>query len=278
MNDALHLVSAGIYVKECVELWNELRLPKNHMKWAIPLIGGFVLGDLGSGVIHYSLDTFNSQIFSVVHTNFRIHHDNPSSLEAYSMIESVCEVTPVLIPFVTATRKLIPKLRGMGVNEDTIYMIGLVVLVGTLVGGSTQIAHRFAHRRNHENTRDGSGNRVVAEVPIVVKFIQDNHLMLHPDHHRKHHVTEIAHYCISNGSTGPLFDMFIDLVELPISQFMNRKVDGESTHTYLTHEERRVINDAYDEADSGSRDIGRPYHFVNLLRNCVNPSNDIAEK
>jgi len=278
MKDVLHVISATLYVKECIALYDELQIPRNKLKMIFPLIGGFMVGDLGSGLFHYSLDTFNSKLFSSAHANFRIHHDKPLSLEDYSMIESVCEITPVLIPSVIATRKLVPKLREMGTDEDTIAMIGMFVLVSTLVGGSSQIAHRFAHRRNHENTRDASGIRIVPEVPLVIKFLQDNHLMLHPDHHRKHHVTEIANYCISNGITGPFFDMAIDLVELPISQFMNRKVDGESTHTYLTHEERRAINDAYDEEDDGSRDIGRPYNVVNLLMRLIDPSNNVSEK
>jgi hypothetical protein len=278
MKDAFFLLSAGIYANESRKLFDEINIPRNPIKTIFPAIGGFIAGDLVSGIVHYSLDTFNSDTFAVAHKSFRIHHDKPLSMETFLWIGHVCEITPLTIPAVTATRKMIPKLRDMGTDEDTIAAIGIFVLVSTLVAGSAQIAHRFAHRRNHENARDDSVNRVVPEVPLIVKFLQDNHLMLHPDHHRKHHVTEIANYCISNGITSAMFDKLIDMVELPISQFTNRKDDdGKSTHTYLTHEEKRSINRAYDEADNSSRDIGRPYNVINLLK-FINPLNHISEK
>jgi hypothetical protein len=169
---------------------------------------GFQLGDFYSGIYHYFMDTYDFSLLSILHENFRKHHDNPLSMEKFPLMESITEIMPIGIPMLVLT-------------EFDNQLFQYIHILSNVIMCSASINHRFAHRRTHENDRDKNGKRIFSKIPETIRFLQDNNIILNSKHHKKHHELEITNYCISNGSTSKFMDKFIDILDLPISTYKN---------------------------------------------------------
>ena len=196
------IIYLSILHKKC----KELHIPIYKYPF-VPLAikKGFNIGDFYSGLGHYFLDTFDIKIIKQVHKNFRRHHDNPLSMEKYKLIQSLTEVMPISSSL----------LYFLNFDEP---LLQLTHIISTIVLSLTQINHRYAHRRTHENDIDKNGNKVFY-IPKIIKILQDNNIMLNNHHHKKHHQSEIENYCISNGSTSHILDTLIYYLDLPISTY-----------------------------------------------------------
>lgn len=202
----------------------------------ILLKGSHFTGDLASGIYHYVMDTYNIPGLDIFHVNFRKHHNNVMSLETFPMLETISEIMPVgYLPLIGSL--LISDIANATEN-DTLMMANIFSILTNIIMCSAQIAHRFAHRRNHEYNADGVKQFYI---PDFVKWLQDNEIILSNKHHSKHHKTEIMNYCISNGSSSPFLDKLIDVFDLTVSTYANT----DNVHTAMPREQKRDIMKDY---------------------------------
>lgn len=240
------------------------------------VVVGFLAGDLVSGIGHYAMDTFNIPGLAAAHDNFRTHHENPLSMEMYPMAESICELMPVSwasVALVTLWANHKQTETRSTVTNTSVAFVAIATLSFSVSVGAIQFAHRMAHRRSHADTRDSSGRRVVPRVPPMIMFLQDNYIMLHPDHHRLHHATEVGNYCIAAGTTSWLLDLLLDACRMPVSRYSTNKVQGQSKQKLLKDTTaRRLIVSRYKESQASAsitRQIGRPLNIFALCKNTM---------
>jgi hypothetical protein len=169
------------------------------------------------------MDTYDTYLLRDYHKYFRIHHDNPLSMEQYTLISCISEIFPLgIIIAILSSYFLAPY-----------PLLLLISIVTNIIMCSAQISHRLAHRRTHEYDKNGKKQYYI---PEFIKFLQDKE-------HRKHHLTEVMNYSISNSNSSFILDKLIDLLNLPISTYKN----SNNTHTYQkTSEKYDIINKYLD--------------------------------
>lgn len=217
---------------------NRLNFAKQKIHILYGSILGYHSGGLGSGILHWFLDSFNFEILSDFHKNFRTHHNNPMSLEKFPAIEPFVEIIPVFLPILGIT---------------LLFRHPLIIahnIVGCCIGNLSQIIHKLSHRRQHEKDTDLFGNYIWPKVPEFIKELQDIRILLHPDEHSIHHKTELKNYCIAHSHTDKLFEfIFIELFGLRSALYTN----SNKIYTPLSKNERHkyvgetTILDALDE-------------------------------
>ncbi len=213
-----------IYIIVIIKNINKITIEsKNILFVPFVIILGYYIGDFFSGIYHYFMDTYDIYYIKELHKNFRIHHDNPLSLERFPFIASVVEIMPVGIVQGLLTLHFF--------KNYPLVILGSVIT--NLVMCSAQVAHRFAHRRTHEYDKNGNKQYYI---PSFIKFLQDKNIILNNKEHRKHHLTEVMNYSISNGSTSSILDTVIDKFNLPVSTYKN----SDNIH------KRRNIIEKYD--------------------------------
>jgi hypothetical protein len=190
----------------------------------IVILLGYFAGDFFSGIYHYFMDTYDIPFLSEFHKNFRIHHDNPLSLERFPFSSHIVEIMPVGI---------IKGLITQHVFENYSLFL-LASIISNIVMCSAQVAHRFSHRRTHEYDKNGEKQFYI---PDFVKFLQDKKIILNNKEHRKHHLTEVMNYSISNGSSSSTLDKVIDIFNLPVSTYKN----SDNMHKMYNSEEKYDI-------------------------------------
>lgn len=196
-------------------------------------------GDLLSGIYHYIMDTYNIPGLDILHTNFRKHHSNVLSMENHPLSVSITEIMP--IGFILLICNLLISDIATETDNDMLMIANIQTILTNIVMCSAQIAHRLAHRRNHEYTKDGVKQFYI---PEFVKWLQDNEIILSNKHHSKHHKTEVMNYSISNGSSSSFFDEIIDIFDLPISTYCN----SNCVHTKISKKKKKkLISSVNDE-------------------------------
>jgi hypothetical protein len=226
-NNFKYMTLILIYIIVIIENISKLNINKNNLYLTpFAIILGYFIGDFLSGIYHYFMDTYDFYLLRDYHRNFRIHHDNPLSMEKYPFIASITEILPVGIVF--------------GIISSYIFarhpLLLLTSIISNIIMCSAQIAHRYAHRRTHEF--DENGNKQY-HIPEFIKFLQDKHIILNNKEHRKHHLTEVMNYCISNNNSSFILDKLIDIFNFPISTYKN----SNNIHTYqITTEKNDIIN------------------------------------
>jgi hypothetical protein len=223
------LIILFIYIIVIIVNISKLIITTNN-KYFVPIaiLLGYFTGDFFSGLYHYFMDTYDFPFLKELHKNFRKHHDDPLSMEKYPLSTSITEIMPVGI------------IMGI-LSSYTLTNYPLILLssiIANLVMCSAQIAHRFAHRRTHEYDENGQKQFYI---PDFIKFLQDTKIILNNKEHKKHHLTEVMNYCISNGNTSVILDKTIDIFDLPVSTYKN----SDNIHKKQTNVEKYKIIDKY---------------------------------
>ena len=171
--------------------------PLSYLRWLADCAAAAYLLDLISGVFHACADVAEPQrrdvgrsfgevralgtryviidVWRRIVCNFQAHAEHDSE----ALVETACVATPLLL--VTILQ------RAVGWLADGPWRVWLLLL--TLAHG-VQASHFQAHKRVHE----GAGNLA----PLIV-WLQDKHLLLHPDLHRARHKSVDANFCFFNG-------------------------------------------------------------------------------
>lgn len=148
-------------------------------------IAGYALADVASGLIHWFCDTFFREdtpcIGRVLIFPFREHHRDPTAMTRHGFLEltgnSCLGVSPIL--GLAAWRPWSPIIDA-----------GLIAFALALFG--TNLFHKWAHS---------------AEVPGIVRWLQQCNVILNPARHQVHHTPPNKKaYCVTNGWMNVLLD------------------------------------------------------------------------
>ena len=151
--------------------------------WApLALIGGVAAADFGSGLVHWSADTWGRDDLPLIGHRllvpFRVHHINPDDFLRRSFVDTNGDVALVALPIVLALC-LLPLDRAWS---------GALALGGLsfcAAGMMTNQIHQWAHRPSP---------------PRAVRVLQGAGLLLGGAAHATHHARPYdAHYCITTG-------------------------------------------------------------------------------
>jgi hypothetical protein len=158
------------------------------------LLGGALLADFGSGLVHWSADTWGNQSWPIVGPtlirSFREHHLDPQAITRHDFVETNGATALVLLPLMLGVHALLPIRAAAWMRLDFEGAIFGVSLFGfTLM---TNQIHKWAH---------------LERPPLVARQLQRLRLILRVDHHRGHHAApHTGRYCITTGWLNPLLD------------------------------------------------------------------------
>ncbi len=206
-----------------------LNLRKINHKTHLPeillgLIIGYSFGGFMSGLVHWFMNSYDYETLQERHFYFRDHHITPTNMIQRRNYVLLTEIAPPYIPLMLL----------LLLTNNTLIIIS--VCVGAIVDNLSQIIHKLAHMRNHQEDRNENGEYKYPRVPYIAKKLQDSKLILHPYEHSLHHETELKNYCIAHSNSDKLFEyVIIELLGLKSSLYMH-------THevvTPLKYEDRK---------------------------------------
>ena len=157
---------------------------------ALPLIltvtASIVLGDLGTGIFHWSVDNYGSiktPVFGSVCHAFQGHHDAPWTITFRSFCNNVFKIAYGTIPALLLVAVAVPAGAVLTKVFLTLFINWWLI---------SQEFHKWAHMRS---------------VPPLVKFLQDSGVVLSRKEHGLHHTSPFeSNYCILTGVCNPLLD------------------------------------------------------------------------
>jgi ubiquitin-conjugating enzyme E2 variant len=153
-------------------------------------IGGWIVADLLSGLVHWAFDTWGS-----VHTPFlgprfirpfREHHHDPQAMARHDFVETNGASCIGGLPAVIATATM--------PMQSSAWIAAQALLLFTALGVlATNQCHKWAHQ-------DPDG------LHPLIRGAQRLRLVLSAEHHRRHHAAPFdSHYCTTTGwLNGPL--------------------------------------------------------------------------
>jgi hypothetical protein len=147
-------------------------------------VGGYLAGDLMSGVVHWFCDTFFEEdtplIGRILILPFREHHRDPLAMTRHGFAEIAGNSCLALAPGLA----LVALLPAPGVARPIWLGVYAGLLVFTVVAVVTNQLHKWAH---------------MPAVPAVVARMQRTGLILQPLRHEAHHRTQAEAYCVATG-------------------------------------------------------------------------------
>ncbi len=154
-------------------------------------VGGFLLADLFSGLIHWAADTYGTERTPLVGPLFvklfRVHHSDPLNITRTGFVRINGDNTMFAALFM---------LGMLGLRELGIGLVrpwGLAMLAAFSFAISfTNLMHQWAHRNNP---------------PSIARLLHRFGLVLTPAAHDRHHVVpHLSDYCITFGWLNPVLD------------------------------------------------------------------------
>lgn len=157
----------------------------NPIKMLVQFVMGMALADFISGWIHWGADTYGSidtpYLGKTFIRSFREHHVDPIEITRHNFIQTngdncmlaVGFYIPYFIPFIH--RQL-----------DPIFVFAAIFFLA-----ATNQIHSWAHEQG--------------EIPAIIKWAQDNKIILSRRDHNRHHGTPYdQYYCITTGWLNPI--------------------------------------------------------------------------
>lgn len=164
--------------------FNHVDSDSNPFVYVSIFIASILLGDLGTGVFHWSVDNYgsiNTPIVGTVCAAFQGHHDTPWTITFRSFANNVYKICYVTVPVMIALYFAHP---GPQTQMFMVLFINWWML--------SQEFHKYSHMK---------------KPPAMIKFLQDNNLILSRKEHGRHHNSPFeGNYCILTGIMNPLLD------------------------------------------------------------------------
>jgi Lipid desaturase domain len=157
---------------------------------AIPI--SLVLGDLVSGLVHWTADTYFSEDTPIIGQSlvkpFRLHHLYPRDICTHDLVTTVGNVCILAVPVLAVCISLFW-------FWEVSSWLAFFILCVSLMSLATVLTNQF-HKWAHE------------EAPSrFARLLQRTRLVLPPGHHQVHHTPPFnMHYCITNGWLNPLLN------------------------------------------------------------------------
>ncbi len=143
------------------------------------IIGGYVLADFVSGVVHFLGDTFLEEDTPILGPGFihpfREHHVDQKAICTHGFFEVNGNNCLVSIPFIALAWFLVP-FHPLLASLLFWFMLGIF---------ATNQFHKWAHADH---------------APAFVRWLQRHSLILEPKHHARHHTPPFdTYFCITTG-------------------------------------------------------------------------------
>jgi ubiquitin-conjugating enzyme E2 variant len=177
-------------------VWNSARLcialttsPVATFPWWLffVVVAGMVTADFGSGMIHWTADTWGRVSLPIFGRRFlhpfRVHHVNPNDFLRRSFLETNGDVAMVLVPLLWA---------ALAIPTASSWQLSLGIFLTALcaAGLPTNQVHQWAH---------------IPKPPRFVRLLQNHGIILSHQAHAMHHTPpHIDNYCIALGWCNPL--------------------------------------------------------------------------
>lgn len=170
-----------------VLLWRSTQATASH--WGmifLGLVGGWILSDVVSGLVHWSMDTWGTIetpiIGKMMIHPFREHHVDPTEMTRHNYFEvnghNALVLLTVLVPAL-----VIPPSSMAGYASLLMFAFGIIM---------TNQIHKWSHLKAR---------------PAFVTLLQKARLILPADYHHIHHTApHMKAYSITNGWVSPLLD------------------------------------------------------------------------
>jgi plasmanylethanolamine desaturase len=154
------------------------------LQWWVPLafVCGIAAADLGSGLVHWSADTWGRDDLPVIGHRllvpFRVHHLNPGDFLQRRFVETNGDVAFLAIPIVLG-------LFAVPLETEWGGPVAVFGLAFCGIGTMTNQIHQWAH---------------MPSPPSPIRFLQDCGVVLGRSEHAAHHERPYdVHYCITTG-------------------------------------------------------------------------------
>jgi len=188
----LEIAGIAVFLGGCVYLgirigrvlWD----PRGAVAAVLCVLGGYLLSDLLSGVVHWSGDTIGTEQTPVLGKHFvlpfRRHHIDPKDITRHDFIETNGNNSIVSVPVLAGVALLMPATRGW------LFYSCVVVTFAAFFVFCTNQFHKWAHADH---------------APRLARVAQRWGLILSPEHHQIHHAApHDTYYCITVGWLNPL--------------------------------------------------------------------------
>lgn len=170
------------------------QLHESELLWLV-ILGipiSIVLGDLVSGLVHWTADTYFSEDTPIIGQSlvkpFRLHHLYPRDICTHNLVITIGNVCILAVPVLALSIYL------LWVWNDSSWL-AFVVLCIALMSLATVLTNQF-HKWAHQE-----------QPSRFVRGLQRTRLVLAPNHHQVHHTKPFnMHYCITNGWLNPLLN------------------------------------------------------------------------
>jgi plasmanylethanolamine desaturase len=232
------LLFSGVSIAAAVLLFGafgvRLATRLDLLQWWVPLafVGGIAAADFGSGLVHWSADTWGRDDLPVIGHRllvpFRVHHLNPDDFLRRRFIETNGDVAFLAIPILLG-------LFAVPLETDWGGPVAVFGFAFCGIGTMTNQIHQWAH---------------MLSPPRLIRLLQDCVLVLGRSEHAAHHERPYdAHYCITTGwCNGPLEAIgFFRRLEAAIT----RLTGARPRHDDRRYEERYGLPATPSEAQDG---------------------------
>ncbi|HXU03792.1 MAG TPA: fatty acid desaturase family protein [Polyangia bacterium] len=157
---------------------------------ALAAVGGYIVSDFLSGVVHWAGDTVGDETTPIFGPNFvkpfRFHHVDPEDITRHDFVETNGNNCIVASPVLLLVLLLLPH------TTSALFYTCVVIACTALFVFATNQFHKWAHMKNPARW---------------VRLLQRANLILSPEHHVVHHTSpRDKYYCITVGWMNPLLD------------------------------------------------------------------------
>jgi len=166
------------------------------LPWTFMLLAGlpgYVLADFVSGFVHFLGDTFGSErtflIGKTLVYPFREHHTNQLAITQHNFFVTNGNNSLISLPVMLFMHLIL--FTHAQTNFTLAFIFALLFFLIVSIFATNQI-HKWAHMQ---------------KPPLLVKLLQNMHLILNPKHHAIHHVAPYTTYfCITKGWLNPIIE------------------------------------------------------------------------
>lgn len=167
------------------------------------VVSGLYVADLGTGITHLIADMYNNysgdnKIILSLLFDIR-HHEMPNIVLDRDIITELQNTSATPLPLLCILYNLTP------LTSKSQILFQIISLYATHF--STNI-HKCSHTSNYMSEEEKQ-----TSIHKIIKFLQDNHLILHPKEHRIHHTSPKydVNFCVVNGWANPLLNSIVHI-------------------------------------------------------------------